>query len=211
MRILVLCDDQWHPASIPREGLSPLHGSEFTFDWIEDARNWSPEVMTAYPLVILTKSNNVSSGDRTGWMTDSVQEVFRDYVRQGNGLLAIHSGTAEYEQMPVLRSLLGGVFARHPEQCLVTINPVSGHPLANRCEPFSIKDEHYFMTMYDPDADIFVLTQSEHGEQPGGWRRTEGSGRVAALTPGHNLEVWLHPVFQTLITNSLRWCARRIG
>lgn len=29
-------------------------------------------------------------------MTDRVQKAFSEYVRQGNGLLAIHSGTTEY-------------------------------------------------------------------------------------------------------------------
>ena len=40
------------------------------------------------------------------------QPAFRDYVRQGNGLLVIHSGSAEYRDTPVLRALLGGVFGR---------------------------------------------------------------------------------------------------
>ena len=176
------------------------------FDWIEDTREWSPEIMLKYPVVILTKSNNVSATDQTGWMTDRVQAAFADYVRSGNGLLAIHSGTAEYEQMPVLRSLLGGVFSHHPEQCPVTVSPLADHPLTAGSAPFTVKDEHYFMAMQDPRADVFVTTMSEHGEQPGGWRRQEGRGRVAVLTPGHNLEVWLHPAFQALLLNCLRWC-----
>jgi uncharacterized protein len=28
------------------------------------------------------------------------------------------------------------------------------------------------------------------------------------LTPGHNLEVWLQPEYQTLLRNGLRWCAQ---
>src|SRR5512133_2640740 len=103
MRVLVLCDDYWHPARVPREGLGTLTGTEFAFDWIENAHDWSAEIMMKYPLVILTKSNNVSSADRTPWMADAVQAAFADYVRKGNGLLAIHSGTADYEQAPVLR------------------------------------------------------------------------------------------------------------
>ena len=67
------------------------------------------------------------------------------------------------------------------------------------------------MTLDDPEADVFVTTTSEHGEQPGGWRRVEGSGRVILLTPGHNLEVWLHPSFQALLRNSLRWCGKLLG
>ena len=210
MKTLVLCDDYWHPARIPREGLGALNDVEFKFDWIENAQDWSAETMLRYPLVILTKSNNVSATDQTGWMTNTVQAAFSDYVHQGNGLLAIHSGTAEYAEMPVLRGLLGGVFIRHPEQCLITVNPRPGHPLCVGSAPFTIKDEHYFMALDDPQADVYVTTTSEHGEQPGAWRRIEGTGRVAVLTPGHNVEVWLLPSFQTLLLNSLRWCGKLI-
>jgi type 1 glutamine amidotransferase len=206
MQTLVLCDDTWHPARVPREGLSGLKGKGFAFDWIEDARDWAGERMAAYPLVILTKSNHISSADQSGWMTDDAQSAFADYVRKGNGLLAIHSGTADYQEMPVLRSLLGGVFTHHPEQCAVTMEPQTSHPLTTGIPPFTLKDEHYFMEMYDTQADIFMTTRSEHGLQPAGWRRMEGAGRVAVLTPGHNLEVWLHPSYQALILNALRWC-----
>ena len=210
MRTLVLCDDFWHPARVPREGLGALTGVEFTFDWIENAGDWSLEAMMTYPLVILTKSNNVSATDPTGWMTDPVQMAFSDYVRKGNGLLAIHSGTADYAQMPVLRRLLGGVFTHHPKQCPVTVSPRVGHPLCARSVPFTLKDEHYFIALDDPQADVFLTTTSERGEQPGGWRRVEGDGRVAVLTPGHNLEVWQHPSFQALLLNAARWCSKLI-
>jgi uncharacterized protein len=208
MRVLVLCDDEWHPARIPREGLDALQQNGFTFDWIENAHDWSAERMASYPLVILTKSNNFSFSDHNAWMTDDVQEAFANHIRKGCGLLAIHSGTAGYEQTPVLRSLLGGVFTHHPEQCPVVMEPKAGHPLTTGVNSFTLADEHYHMAMDDPQADIFLTTRSEHGEQPGGWRRSEGAGRVAVLTPGHNLDVWQHPGFQALLLNSLRWCGK---
>jgi len=208
MKALVLCDDFWHPARVPRAGLEALADAEFAFDWIEDARAWSPERMAAYPLVILTKSNNISASDQAGWMTDAAQAAFADFVRQGNGLLAIHSGTAGYAEMPVLRGVLGGVFTHHPKQCPVTVEPQVGHPLAAGSAPFTLQDEHYFMALDDPGAEVYVTTRSEHGAQPGAWRRTEGAGRVAVLTPGHNVEVWLHPSFQALLLNTLRWCGK---
>lgn len=206
MNILVLCGDFWHPARIAREGLRALSGTEFTFDFVEDTRDWSPESILQYPVVILTKSDNISPTDQTGWMTDTVQAAFAEYVRRGSGLLAIHSGTAEYAEKPVLRRLLGGVFDHHPEQCPVTVTPHPGHALSTASAPFTVNDEHYFMTIDDPHADVFVTASSEHGDQPGGWQRIEGRGRVGVLTPGHNLEVWLHPSFQTLVRNCLHWC-----
>jgi uncharacterized protein len=208
MHILVLSDDYWHPARVPRSGLGALKDSSFSFDWIENAAEWSAEQMAKYPLTILTKSNNVSAADQSGWMTDSIQAAFVDYVQRGNGLLAIHSGLAGWAEMPALRGLLGGVFTHHPEQCLVTVEPQAGHALTAGCQPFTLKDEHYFMALDDARAEVFLTTRSDHGTQPGGWRRTQGKGRVGVLTPGHNVEVWLNPSFQALLVNSLKWCGK---
>ena len=95
-----------------------------------------------YPLVILTKSNNVSSSDQSDWVTDNIQSAFVEYVRKGNGLLAIHSGTAGYQEKTILRSLLGGVFTHHPDQCMVTMETHTNHELTTSIIPFTVKDEH---------------------------------------------------------------------
>ncbi len=162
--------------------------------------------MADYQMVVLAKSNNISSTDETAWMTDAAQSVFADYVRRGNGLLAVHSGTAGYQQTLLLRGLLGGVFTHHPEQCQVSLEPLAGHPLTAGVAAFAVQDEHYFMSISDPQVDVFLTARSMHGEQPAGWQRQEGKGRVVVLTPGHTLEVWQHPSFQALLLNSLRWC-----
>jgi uncharacterized protein len=206
MRTLVLCDDYYHPARTPRAGLGPLEDAGFTFDWIEHAGEWSAERMAGYPLVVLTKANNISSTDKAPWATAQVQSAFLEYVRAGNGLLVIHSGSAGYGELPGLRGLIGGAFARHPPQCAVTVAPRAGHPLAEGSAPFTPVDEHYHMDMDDAQAEVFLTTTSEHGVQPGGWTRAEGAGRVCVLTPGHNLDVWLHPSYQALLRNALRWC-----
>jgi uncharacterized protein len=208
IRVLVLCDDKWHPAETVRRGLEPLRAAGFEFDWIENAQEWSPERMERYSLVLLSKANQVSADDHNPWMSQEVQAHFVEYVRKGNGLLVVHSGTAGYRNLPVLRGLFGGVFMQHPPQCPVTVTPVAGHPLTAGSAPFTMQDEHYFMALDDDQADIFLTTTSEHGEEPGGWTRLEGEGRVCVLTPGHNLEVWLRPEYQRLLRNGLGWCAQ---
>jgi uncharacterized protein len=207
MRILVISDDHWHPAVTPRAGFAPLEAEGLAVDWIENAADWSAEKMQSYPLVVLIKSNNVSSTDTSKWMTREAEQAFADYVRQGRGLLAIHSGTASYCEMGILRGLLGGVFTHHPKQCPVTCEPKAGHPLTAGAETFTVMDEHYMMEMDDPNVDLFLTTSSEHGTQPGGWTRLEGKGRVCVITPGHNTEVWLQPSFQAMLRNALAWCA----
>ena len=208
MRVLVLCDDFWHPAAIPRAGLAPLASAGFEFDFIEDASDWSEQRMATYPAVILTKSNNMSAINPEPWVDDAVQEAFRGYVHAGHGLLVIHSGAAGYAESAILRELMGGVFIQHPPQCEVRWRPIVGHTLTGSSAAFALRDEHYFMALDDTQADVFMTSTSEHGTQPAGWSRVAGEGRVCMLTPGHNLEVWLHPAYQTLLGNALRWCCK---
>src|SRR3954454_9445800 len=129
MRTLVICDDYWHPARTARAGLGALQNGGFEFDWVEHAGEWSAERMAEYPLVVLTKANNISATDQQPWVTEAVEQAFFDYVPAGRAVRRIHSGTAGYAQMPVLRGLLGGVFISHPPQCLVTVEPRATHPL----------------------------------------------------------------------------------
>ena len=146
MRTLVLCDNRPHPGLVVHQGLESLGDCGFEFDWIDNAGDWSAERMAGYSLVVMSKSNNVSAADQREWVTPEVQQAFLDYARSGHGMLFIHSGTASYREMPVLRGLIGGVFIRHPKQCPVTVEPRAGHPLTVGSAPFTLMDEHYFMT-----------------------------------------------------------------
>ncbi|MFN8420196.1 MAG: ThuA domain-containing protein [Anaerolineae bacterium] len=208
MRVLVVCDDFYHPARIPRAGLDGLGDSDFSFDYLEDPRTLTAEQLTAYPLLLLTKSNHLSASDKSEWITDDLQATIAAFVRDGKSLLVIHSGSAGYQDSPLIRSVIGGTFLRHPAQCPVTIAPAVQHPITTDIAPFTVVDEHYVMALDDPQAEM-ILTASSANEaevQPAGWCRTEGKGRVCVLTPGHNLEVWQHPTYQTIIRNALRWC-----
>jgi type 1 glutamine amidotransferase len=208
MRILVICNDPWHPTQTSQVGLQPLTGQGYTFDFVEDGRDWPALRLEDYPVVLFTKSNNISNTEREPWETPAVEADLTRHVEQGGGLLVVHSGTVLNPRPPQLAALIGGVFVQHPPQCDVTVTPRPDHPLTAGVEPFTQRDEHYHMEMLETPADLFLTTSSEHGEQPGGWTRQVGAGRVCVLTPGHNVEVWLHPAMQTLLGNALRWCAQ---
>ena len=203
MRTLVFCDDSAHPASLTRDGLAALGQPGLQIDWVEDPAGWSTDSLNQYPLVIFSKANNRSRADHEPWASEETGQAFVDYVAGGSGLLVLHSGTALYDNTPSFCSLMGGVFTGHPAQCPVTVAPRADHPLTAGSAPFTLMDEHYMMEMNDPNVDLFLHTESEHGRQPAGWTRTEGDGRVCVLTPGHNPEVWRHPSYQALLRNSL--------
>lgn len=208
MKVLVLCDDRWHPAQTPRGGLTPLAALGYEFAFVEDASGWSAAQLDGYPVVLLAKADNISSADWAPWVTPHIEAAFAAYVRKGGGLLVVHSGTVVAETSQVLRPLIGGIFDHHPKQCPVTVQPHTESALTAGVDSFTETDEHYFMRFAADDARIFLTSTSEHGAQPAGWTRQEGAGRVCVLTPGHNLAVWLQPGFQTLLRNALAWCAR---
>ena len=208
MRVLVLCDDYAHPATLTKEGLGGLGISKFKFEWLEDPSQWSIGKMNEFPLTILSKANNISRSNPNPWANESIGQLFVNYVTQGNNVLFLHSGTAKYEEAPSLCKLMGGIFIGHPPQCPVTVEVEEEHPLTVGSAPFTLKDEHYQMEMNDPKVDLFLHTSSEHGRQPAGWTRTEGKGRVCVLTPGHNLNIWHHPSYQAILRNSLNWCLK---
>jgi uncharacterized protein len=203
---LVLCGDAWHSVAVVQCGFEALGNPHFAFEFVTHGSRWSSELMKEFPLVVVAKANHLSATDLNPWLTVETQSAFQHFVCNGGGLLLLHAGTC-YKDLPAMRGVSGGAFLRHPEQCAVTIEPKASHPLTAGVHPFTEADEHYFMAFDMTDADAFAWSRSMHGEQPAGWTRTEGRGRVCVLTPGHNLEVWLNPEFQKLLSNALRWTA----
>lgn len=209
-RSLVLCDDEWHPVETVRRGLNALADSRFDFEFATQDGQWSPAMMKDFQIVIVAKANHICAANQSPWLTTETQSAFKNFVRVGGGLLLIHAGTC-YQNLPEMRNVTGGAFLSHPDQCPVTIEPKADHPLTGGVTSFTMPDEHYFVSLDAADADVFLHSRSKHGVQPAGWTRTEGKGRVCALTPGHNLEVWLNAEFQKLLLNALCWTAKIIS
>lgn len=207
VRTLVLCDDQWHPAATVRRGLKSLSAHGFEYDFLTDGHSWSPALLGEFPLIVVAKANHVSAKNLQPWLAANTQASFGNFVRAGGGLLLVHGGIC-YKDFPEFRAGIGGAFMSHPEPCAVTFEPKPDHELTRGVKLFTEIDEQYVITLDAADADVFLHTRSAHGVQPAGWTRTDGAGRVCALTPGHYAAVWQHPEFQRLLLNALHWTAK---
>ncbi|MGH7951043.1 MAG: ThuA domain-containing protein [Limisphaerales bacterium] len=207
-RVLVICGDIWHPAEIIRRGLAPVENFGFAFTFLAENEKWPAKKPGDFSVIVLARANLISATDEREWLTADLELAFENHLRAGKGLLVIHAGTSRYEKSATMNSLIGGALVSHPEPCAVTIEPKPSHALTADVKTFTVRDEHYFMAMKDANAEIFLRSHSKHGAQPAGWTRAEGKGRVCVLTPGHTLEVWLHPEFQKLLLNALRWTAK---
>ncbi|MDR2543299.1 MAG: ThuA domain-containing protein, partial [Treponema sp.] len=131
MRILLLCDDYYHPGKTVIDGIEPLKEQGFHFDVIIDARDFSLEMLDRYPVVFLCKMDEGSQTDRSPWKTHEVQEAFVNYVQNGNALVVVHSGIVPAKEEVMLENLIGCRFLGHPNQCPVTVQPVKPHPVTD--------------------------------------------------------------------------------
>jgi type 1 glutamine amidotransferase len=212
--VLVLCDCPWHPAEVVQLGLAPLEGDEFHFVFVKDAKDiLTPERIAQYRLIMCLKGDAITEANANPWFEEGVTEVmpkdFEDYIRAGGGFLAIHAGTLGKKDTPY-GNLVGCTFNGHPPRCQVNVKITGKHPIVDGVGDFSIRDEHYDVTIEASDAEELFRTYSETGgEQVAGWVRYMGKGRLAALTPGHNLDVFYNESYKKIIINAMRWCLQK--
>ena len=219
MRVLLICDDYWHPGQIVIDGINRLDKNDYQFDIITNADDFSPDMLKAptkdsrhsisnsfnYPAVLLCKMDEAASADRQPWKTEAVQNAFIDYVEGGGGLVAVHSAVVSGKKTDTLDKLIGCRFLSHPDACTVTVKPVKPHPVTEEISLFCETDEHYKIEIIAPDADILLASYSQDAVCAAGYVRTQGRGRICVLTPGHTQEVWQNPQFQRLIANAFKW------
>jgi len=232
MNVLLICDDYYHPGQIPIDGTAALKKYGFQFDIITNANDFLSQrfksLLEKYPIVLLCKLDEISSADKTPWKNDEIQKTFINYVENGGGLIAVHSGIVQGKNTAALDKLLGCRFTGHPNESPVTVQAVKPHPITEGVNQFCEVDEHYRVEIISPDADILLASYSAaQGEEskykeepyfncpaaicPAGFVRTQGKGRICVLTPGHKIEVWRNDDFQRLLVNAMKWCGISIN
>ncbi|MCL2664832.1 MAG: ThuA domain-containing protein [Defluviitaleaceae bacterium] len=232
MKVLVLCDDRFHPGHIVENGIAKLKEKKekkekgFSFDVMQDMNDFETGGLKNYGAVLLSKSGNMSSSDETNWKTKETMKAFVDYVEGGGGLLVTHSGVVPGKNSDTLDNLIGCRFISHPQQCPVTVQPIKKHPVTNGVGMFIETDEHYRIDIIAADTDIIMasympqqgsaeyFSDNPYTNTPAyisasGYVRTQGRGRVCVLTPGHCLSVWHNAEYQKALENALNWCGGR--
>ncbi|WP_035778817.1 ThuA domain-containing protein [Butyrivibrio sp. MC2013] len=213
VKILVLCDDIWHPAEVIERGLADLDGKLASFDFVKDPKDiLTPDFIKDYPIIMNCKSHNLTSGNSADWFENGVSEVgpaeLEEYVREGGAILSVHAGnTYNDDHSPDYAALIGNKFVTHPPRCEVTIYPEGDHPITRGITPFTIRDEHYEIELTGEGHDVFLTSVSESGgRQVAGYTKESRKGRICILTPGHILSVWKDENFRLLLGNAINWC-----
>ncbi len=224
MKVLVICDDVWHPGDVIERGIKGTGNGAYEFDIVKTAKDIvTPKMAEKYGAIIIAKSNNVNAGNTEPWFEDTVTEMGPDeiktYVENGGGIIFVHSATCfsdrhmkdreERFKRPAreMQKLFGCTMNGHPLRCNTDVYVTdSESPITQGVKNFTVHDEHYQISDLASDAKVFLKSTSKTGgTQDAGWTRELGKGRIVVLTPGHVTEVWEHPDFRKLLTNALEW------
>jgi predicted dehydrogenase/type 1 glutamine amidotransferase len=134
-------------------------------------------------------------------------ETLSQYVRNGGGLLGIHSATATNKTDDAYAKLIGSRFIGHGPvlDYEVTVSDPD-HPIVHRVQNFHIRDELYMLKPFS-EFRTFLTGWWNGKPQPLGYTKEEGKGRVAYLANGHDPAAMSSKAFQKLVVRAARWAA----
>lgn len=207
-RIVALLGDYYHPKDWSKASLNKALTLLETIECKVIHTDEILEELSKKPdAVILFKEDRLNPTDENveTWMTEELAEAIVQYVNQGGGWLAWHSGLASYSIDSSYTKMLRGHFEYHPvEHAQVKYTSLEGKELFGSVT-FEILDEHYFVKVDEEHTNVFLKSKSVDGHSIGGWSHDFGEGRVCCLTPAHNEEGLVHEDFIQVLANTIKW------
>ncbi|MBK1834777.1 ThuA domain-containing protein [Roseibacillus ishigakijimensis] len=170
-------------------------------------------------------------------LSNSQQEIFQNWYRQGGGFVGIHAATDTEHSWPWYLEMVGAQFSHHgPIQSgtvkfLDTVHPItqSGpEPLGE----WTVNEEWYnFVTSPRGKVHVLAVVEEEvttsnpfgeaprpgisdgaHGDDhPIMWCREFEGGRSVYLGPGHQAATFSDPLFRDILSNSIEWAGRELN
>lgn len=150
----------------------------------------SPENLKNYDGVIFANT--------TGDLPLPDKQGFIDWVSQGHGFVAMHSGSDTFHGFRPFIDMLGGEFETHGAQVSVdAINKDKEHAATKHFgDTFTVFDEIYIIKSYKPSTvhELLVLDKHPNSKAPGhhavSWCKQFGQGKVFYTSLGHREDVW---------------------
>ena len=139
-------------------------------------------------------------------------DAILDFVRSGKAVVGIHCAADSFQDRPDYLSAIGGKFRTHPAPLDVAVDIVdSKHPVTAGVKPFTVNDELYLFTNYDPKK-VHLLAQTVSFDDgapiPEAWVREEGKGKVFYVSLGHVAAELAIPEMRTILERGMLWAAR---
>jgi len=156
--------------------------------------------------------------NQSNWVkiTERQMKGYLNFVRNGGGLVAIHSATETFQSNPEYVQMLGASFVKHePYRKMHIMRILGDHPILEGVKNFDIMDEFYYHDQcHLEDKHVLLVCQSPDDQRvhPIAWTKTYGKGRVFFTALGHSVESCSHPSALRTVTQGIAWAAgRKVG
>jgi type 1 glutamine amidotransferase len=212
---LVLIGDQPHEPGHIEEGLQPaFEATGIVPHFTVDVRSLSAENLAKVRLLVILRDGLQRPGRDPDanytWMTPEQQRAVVSFVEGGGGFLNLHNSMGLYPGDGPYLDLVGGRYVGHGPLERFRVEVVDpNHPITRGVGGFFVADEQHTPRYDEQRVHLLLRNRSDDGTAAAaGWVREPGRGRLCHLANGHTREALLHPMWQRLMRNAIRWCLR---
>ncbi len=210
---LVLIGDQPHEPGHIEEGLQPVfEATGVVPHFTVDVQSLSAENLAKVQLLVILR-DGLQRPERDPranftWMTPEQQRAVVAFVARGGGFVNVHNSLALYPEDGPYLNLVGGRYMSHGPLERFRVEVVDpDHPVTRGVSGFFVADEQHTPTYDEQRVHLLLRSRSDDGKAAAaGWVREPGRGRLCYLANGHTREALLHPMYQKLMRNAIRWC-----
>lgn len=192
-----------------------LKAAGYTTHYTEDRDQAASELKDADVAII--------SVNRKFFDTPAYRKALFDFAAAGKGLIMLHPGTwYGFAEWPELNAqIVGGGARGHDKLGPFTVSVMAkDHPVMKGVPAsFDVTDELYYVNA-EPDktpegtAPIEVLAQTSPSQKfskphPSVWVTKHDKARIVGIALGHDERVHDLGAYQTILTNAVKWVARK--
>lgn len=217
--------------------LGAKHALAFTFS--KDGSLITADYLSQFDAFMFYTTGDLTTVglDKTPPMSAAGKAALLAAIAAGKGFIGVHSATdtfhspgnadigpARYvddgDRADPFIKMLGGELIKHgaqqPAHLIVSDPKFPG--LAAVPADFAPNEEWYSLKNFAPDLHVLLIQETagmkgpEYARPPypSTWARMEGKGRVFSTNLGHREDVWLNPVFQSVLLGGMEWAAGRV-
>ena len=200
LEVLFLGDDRGHkPIERYRVLKQALGPQGFNLTFVEDLGQITRENLALYDALIVYANHE----------SDKVPGAIIPWVRDGGGLVALHSACGNFHPSKEWFDLVGGRFASHEGHVFSPKTVDAEHDVTRGLPKLTCWDETYVHRDLTNDRHLLQvrepINKGETKDEPWTWTRNEGKGRVFYTASGHDLRCWNESAYQELVRRGILW------
>ncbi|MES2475196.1 MAG: PVC-type heme-binding CxxCH protein [Verrucomicrobiota bacterium] len=200
LEILFLGDDRGHqPIERYRVLKQNLGPQGYNLTYAEDLKEITREKLDLYDALVVYANHEA----------DTVPTAIAPWVRDGGGLVALHSACGCFHPSKEWFDLVGGRFQSHEGHEFSPRNVDNSSAITKDLPVLKCWDETYVHTDLTEDRQVLQvrdpINQGETKPEPWTWTRNEGKGRVFYTASGHDMRCWKDPAYLELVKRGILW------